>query len=365
MYAPHVLHAARSYDALYRSFRWPVPAHYNIGVDVCDKWAQGEPGRTAIFDVKADGGVEEVSYGALRETSSRLANVLAARGIARGDRVAILLPQTAAVAASHIAIYKLGAIALPLAMLFGVEAISYRLQDSGAKALITNAQGLAKLAEVRDALGGPSWFVDRRGGRRRKTLTRAGAAPLPISVRWCGDDPALMVIPRHDRPPKGVLCPRVVLAFPASSFRMNSCRSRATGSGRRRTGPGPAACSTCCCRACTTACPWWRRDSKSLIRRRPSHCWHGSRCAMLSFRRRRCACCARRRPRSTTFGCARSAPAARRWSRDLRMGQVGARVTINEFYGQTECNLVLASCTAIGVSRPGAIGRRCPATPWR
>jgi acetyl-CoA synthetase len=139
MYAPHVLPIARGYHALYRSFRWHVPAHYNIGVDVCDRWAQSEPGRTAIFDVRADGTVEEINYGALRETSNRLANVLAAHGIARGDRVAILLPQTAAVAASHIATYKLGAIALPLAMLFGVEAISYRLQDSGARALITNA----------------------------------------------------------------------------------------------------------------------------------------------------------------------------------------------------------------------------------
>src|SRR5947209_8598284 len=64
----------------------------------------------------------------------------------RGDRVAILLPQGPAVAVSHIAIYKLGAIALPLAMLFGIDAISYRLEDSGARALITNAQGLTKLA---------------------------------------------------------------------------------------------------------------------------------------------------------------------------------------------------------------------------
>ena len=88
----------------------------------------------------------------LRETSNRLANVLCAQGIGRGDRVAILLPQMPAVAASHIAIYKLGAIALPLAVLFGVEAISYRLKDSGARAVITNAQGLAKLAGLRDSL---------------------------------------------------------------------------------------------------------------------------------------------------------------------------------------------------------------------
>src|SRR5215813_14291923 len=154
MYAAHVLPAARDYDALYHSFRWQVPARYNIGVDVCDRWAAREPGRTAIFNLGADGAVEEIGYGTLRELSNRLANVLAARGIGRGDRVAILLPQSPAVAISHIAIYKLGAIALPLAMLFGIEALAYRLQDSGARALITNAQGLAKLAQAGEAAAG-------------------------------------------------------------------------------------------------------------------------------------------------------------------------------------------------------------------
>src|SRR5436190_6119248 len=132
MYAPHVLPAARDYATLFRSFRWQVPQFYNIGVDVCDRWAERDPARTALIHLHSDGAVEEFSYGALRELSNRLANTLRARGIGRGDRVAILLPQGPMVPASHIAIYKLGAIALPLAMLFGGDAISYRLNDSGA-----------------------------------------------------------------------------------------------------------------------------------------------------------------------------------------------------------------------------------------
>ena len=81
------------------------------------------------------GGEDAISYGALRDTSNRLANVLRAHGVNRGDRVAILLPQMPEVAAAHIAIYKLGAVALPIAVLFGPDALSYRLQNSGAKAL--------------------------------------------------------------------------------------------------------------------------------------------------------------------------------------------------------------------------------------
>src|SRR3954451_3987529 len=139
----------RDYDQLYREFRWPKLARYNIGVDVCDKWADADPSRLAILNIRADGRPEEISFGWLRETSNRLANTLVAHGIARGDRVAVLLPQTPEAAAGHIAIYKMGAIAVPLAILFGTDALSYRLQNAGVKAVITNAQGLAKLNQIR------------------------------------------------------------------------------------------------------------------------------------------------------------------------------------------------------------------------
>ena len=114
-------------------FRWPALARYNIGVDVCDKWADADPGRLAILNVRADGTAEDITFGWLRETSNRLANTLVAHGIARGDRVAILLPQTPEAAVGHIAIYKLGAVAVPLAILFGVDALSYRLANAGAQ----------------------------------------------------------------------------------------------------------------------------------------------------------------------------------------------------------------------------------------
>src|SRR4051812_11323060 len=106
-----MLNPAPDYDSLVAAFRWRVPERYNIGVDVCDRWAAGEPDRPAVLDVGADGTVTTLTYGALREASNRLANALAARGIARGDRVAILLPQGPAVPIAHVAVYKLGAVA--------------------------------------------------------------------------------------------------------------------------------------------------------------------------------------------------------------------------------------------------------------
>ena len=127
----------KDYDRLYREFRWEIPARYNIGVDVCDRWALRDPDRTAIIHAHGDGRIEPVSFRTLMLQSNRLANALRAHGVGRSDRVAILLPQAPEAVIAHIAIYKLAGIALPLALLFGTEALAYRLQNSGAKALIT------------------------------------------------------------------------------------------------------------------------------------------------------------------------------------------------------------------------------------
>ena len=86
-----MLQQSRSYQEIVREFRWSIPARFNIGVEVCDRWADRDPGKLAIIAARADGRTEEVSYGWLRDTSNRLANALIAHGIGRGDRVAILL----------------------------------------------------------------------------------------------------------------------------------------------------------------------------------------------------------------------------------------------------------------------------------
>src|SRR5262249_59306333 len=123
---------------LYRKFRWQVPARYNIGIDVCDRWAADDPSRLALVNVLADGTHQEIRFGWLKERSDQLANALSAHGVARGDRVAILLPQMPEVVVSHVAVYKLGAVALPLAVLFGADALAYRLQNSAPHPALTH-----------------------------------------------------------------------------------------------------------------------------------------------------------------------------------------------------------------------------------
>ena len=367
MYAPHVLPAASDYDALCRAFRWQVPAQYNIGVDVCDRWAKAEPGRIALFHVDAHGAVEEISYGALRESSNRLANALAGHGIVRGDRVAILLPQGPAVAAAHIAIYKLGAIALPLAILFGNEAISYRLRDSGARALITNAQGLEKLAGVRAAIPGLALVLSIDGAAEgaadfHAVLARASADFTPVATR--SDDPALMVYTSGTTgPPKGALhAHRVLLGhLPGIEFPHEFLPQP----GDRFWTPADWAWAGGLLNVLLPALHYGVPVvAQRLEKFDPEEAY---------------ALMARMRVRNafippTALRMLRSAPHPKSGLRLRSVGSGGEAlgaetyewgkaalgVTINEFYGQTECNLVLASCAAIGVSRAGAIGKPVP-----
>jgi acetyl-CoA synthetase len=371
MYAPHVLPVARGYHALCRSFRWQVPAHYNIGVDVCDRWAQSEPGRTAILDVRADGTVEEVGYGALRETSNRLANVLAAHGIACGDRVAILLPQTAAVAASHIAIYKLGAIALPLAMLFGVDALSYRLRDSGARALITNAQGLAKLAQCRDQVGDAApglelvLSIDGPADGAQDfhaVLARASADFTP--VRTAADDPALMVYTSGTTgSPKGALhAHRVLLGhlpgieFPHEFLPQPGDRFWTPADWAWAGGLLNVLLPGLHYGVPVVAARLEKFDPEEAFALMARTAVRNAFIPPTALRMLRSAAPPKGELRLRSVGSGGEALGAETYE----WGKSALGVTINEFYGQTECNLVLASCAAMGVSRAGAIGKPVP-----
>ncbi|MFF8803016.1 MULTISPECIES: AMP-binding protein [unclassified Methylobacterium] len=187
---------APTYDSLVADFRWEIPERYNIASDVCDRWALTEPDRTALLVLDADDRPEPVSYGRLRSDSLRLAAALAARGVGAGDRVAVLLPQSAAVAVTHLAAYRLGAIALPLAGLFGEAALQHRLADSGTRAVVTDAAGLAKLERLRPELPNLATIlsVDGAAGAAEDFFSVLASAAEDFETRATGpDDPALMI----------------------------------------------------------------------------------------------------------------------------------------------------------------------------
>jgi acetyl-CoA synthetase len=187
-----VLDRGDSYDEVYRSFRWALPERFNIGVACCDRHATGE-GRLALVYEAPDGRVAHFSFDDLKLLSNRCANALKGLGIRAGDRVGVLLPQRPETAIAHLAIYKLGAVAVPLFVQFGPDALEHRLADSGARALITDGDNLAKvprglpelatiLAVDGDSAGNPLFWP---------TLERARDAFTPADTGR--DDPALII----------------------------------------------------------------------------------------------------------------------------------------------------------------------------
>jgi acetyl-CoA synthetase len=126
------------FDQVYAKFRWRVPSHFNIAESICDRH-RNLAGKIALFYENERGDTARTTFGQLRKASNQLANALLGLGIKQGDRVAIVLPQRLETGLAHLAIYKINAITVPLSGLFGSDALSYRLKDSGAKLLITDA----------------------------------------------------------------------------------------------------------------------------------------------------------------------------------------------------------------------------------
>ncbi len=197
----------QSFEQLRRDFQWRIPEHYNIGVDVCDKHRQ-RFAAPALYLENAEGRSYSVSFGELKTRSDRFANALRGLGVSRGDRVAIILPQREEAVIAHIAVYKLGAVALPLAVLFGPDALEYRLGDSGAKLAISDAGHMEMLNDIRPRLPALETIVacdSHAGGRGFWELLESASESFE-PVKTSRDDPALLIYTSGTTgPPKGAL----------------------------------------------------------------------------------------------------------------------------------------------------------------
>ena len=222
-----MLEPGETYDEVYRSFRWRIPEFYNIGVDICDKWAH-QRYRLALIYEDAKGQVEKFTFWDLKKLSNKLANALRAFGIDRGDRVGILLPQCPETAISHIAVYKIGAIAIPLFTLFGTDALEYRLANSEAKGIITDGANLDKIVAIWGELPRLKTVMVTKGGKGEKVIdfweSIGKASPEFKPLKTKADDPALIIYTSGTTgPPKGALhAHRVVLGhLPGVEFPNN------------------------------------------------------------------------------------------------------------------------------------------------
>jgi acetyl-CoA synthetase len=364
-----MLQPAASYAEARSAFRWRIPPHYNIGVDACDRHASARPDATALIFEDENGRIRRLSFKEVHDLSNRLANALAAHGLSRGDRIGVLLQQAPEAAIAHIAAYKMGLIAVPLFVLFGEDALEYRLGDSGARAVVTDQANLPKLLAIRDRLPMLEAIIvaDGRGPAGTLAFTeiveRAADSFTPADTG--PDDPALIIYTSGTTgQPKGALhAHRALLGhlpgveFPHEFF------------------PQPGDLFW-------TPADWaWIGGLLDVL----LPAWHHG-VPVLAHRFRKFdphaafALMARHGVRNvflppTALKLMRQAGAPANHGVRLRSigsggetlgaelldwGRATFGVAINEFYGQTECNLVVGNCAPIMEIRPGSMGRAVP-----
>ena len=360
---------ADSYSALANEFRWQVPQRYNIGVDVCDRWAALEPDRVALTFVGPDNRPRDYSYGELRDWSNRLANLYRELGVARGDRVAVLVPQAPETAVAHIAAYKLGAIAVPLFALFGPEALQYRLANSGAKAVVTNRDGAAKLAEIRGQLPDLKHVFCIDGDAPGCRDLAAALADQPATfepVDAAADDPAVIIYTSGTTgPPKGALHAHRALLGHLPGVEMS--HDLLPQPGDKIWTPADWAWIG---GLLDVLLPALHHGVPVVARRFEKFTGEAAFQLIQDFGIRNAFL------PPTALKMMRAVPEPeKRWRLAMRsiasggetlgaeLIEWGRRVfglTINEFYGQTECNMIVSSCARLMPARPGIMGRAAP-----
>ncbi|HZG21060.1 MAG TPA: acyl-CoA synthetase [Herbaspirillum sp.] len=349
---------------------WQIPEWFNIGIAACDRWADGS-GRPAIISEEADGSVSTWTFDQLKTLSDQFAQALTEAGIGRGDRIGIYLSQRIETVITHIAAYKLGAITVPLFYLFGPEAIAYRLNDSEAAALVTDGGGMDKVHLAGELPALKVVFCVEQSDIVLPQTTDFwdrlhAAAPLPQAVATRADDPAMIIYTSGTTgKAKGALhAHRVLLGhLPGVEVSHDSFPQ-----------PGD--------RFWTPADWAWIGGLLDVLL--PS-LYHGV--AVVARRLEKFdaqavfGLLARHDVRNvffppTALKMLRGTPAPReQWHFTLRSvasggetlgddliawGREALGVTINEFYGQTECNLVVSSSSRLYPSASGSMGRAVP-----
>ena len=184
------------YDELTRDFRWNVPQRYNIAQACCGQWAQDRT-RFALYWEDESGATAAYSFWDIQQQANRLSNALAALGVRRGDRVALLLPQRPESAIAYMAVFQMGAVALPLSHLFGPDALEYRMEHAGASVAIVEPTTLANLWQIRGKLSGLRHVIGVGGAREagvhawEALLAKASSAFTLVDT--AADDPALII----------------------------------------------------------------------------------------------------------------------------------------------------------------------------
>ncbi|MEE8350917.1 MAG: AMP-binding protein [Rhodospirillales bacterium] len=366
-----MLQKAETYEQVTNAFTWEVPEFINMGVAVCDRHADAGASRTALILENENGDITEYSFQALKGLSNKLANLFVAKGLKPGDRVAILLSQSVEAGIAHIAAWKAGLISIPMFTLFGEDALRYRLADSGAKGLITDTENLSKIEAIREDLANLETMLVTGAGRDGdgwndfwRGLNEAKDAFTPLNTG--AEDPAFISYTSGTTGnPKGALhAHRTIIGhlpgvemphefFPQDGDLMWTPADWAWIGGLMNALMG----------AWYHGVPVLAHRSRKFDPEQAAHLMgrHRVRNTFMpptALKLMRDVENIRRRfevdLRTVASAGEPMGAEVLEWGRD----ELG--VSFNEFYGQTECNLVTANCGLLMEVKPGSIGRPTP-----
>ena len=215
------------YAELHQSFGWHVPEHCNIAEVCCSRWAkalESTPNAAkniAIYIHNTEAAAESYTYFEFKKAADALSHVLVGLGVQRGDRVAIVMPQRVETAVAYMAVFQLGAVAMPLSMLFGPDALEYRLQDSQAVVAIADESSMASLQLVRSACAALRTVV--AVGECTADFSYAAAIAKHqgafTAVQTKAEDAAILIYTSGTTgPPKGALLPHRALIGNLTGF---------------------------------------------------------------------------------------------------------------------------------------------------
>ncbi len=203
------------YAAMQHSFGWSVPANFNMAQVCSQRWAAQPDAaqRTAIIEHHTGGAYRTYSFAQLQQAADDLSLRLQAMGVQKGDRVAIVLPQRFETAVAYIAVMQMGAVAMPLSLLFGPDALSYRLNDSAAVVALVDGASIEQVLQVKGECIALREVVRLDASQKRHFENSF----VPVITQ--ADDAAVLIYTSGTTgPPKGALIPQRALIGNLTGF---------------------------------------------------------------------------------------------------------------------------------------------------